>query len=288
MRVKPRRAQLCWRLWQTMILFWRSNLKGLMRPYLEKLPTSPGASWSMLNRRLDDAIPFQWHHHPEFELTLTLNSIGQRFIGDHTGEYADGDLVLVGPNLPHTWVSRAKYDEANPHIAPLCSGFIRLDPTGDGRCSRAAPDRGNAVSRRRGCSSREKRRSHTRRDSRQSFRSSPAERLLSLLEHPRPDRRATARHALASAPGQRHGLQESRERIDRVLTHLHVNYARTIALEELADIAALSVSGPAPTFSPPHRHDCLRLSDPHAHRRCLRPPFRHWPTCRPYRRCRRL
>ena len=88
-----------------------------MRPYLEILPRHADSSWSMLNRRLDDAIPFQWHHHPEFELTLTLNSIGQRFIGDHTGEYEDGDLVLVGPNLPHTWVSRAKYDAANPHVA---------------------------------------------------------------------------------------------------------------------------------------------------------------------------
>ena len=77
-----------------------------MRPYLEHLPVPPDASWSMLNRRLDEAIPFQWHHHPEFELTLTLNSRGERFIGDHVGSYEPGDLVLVGPNLPHSWASR--------------------------------------------------------------------------------------------------------------------------------------------------------------------------------------
>ena len=45
-----------------------------MKPFLEKLPPHSDTSWTMLNRRLDDAIPFQWHHHPEFELTLTLNS----------------------------------------------------------------------------------------------------------------------------------------------------------------------------------------------------------------------
>ena len=66
-----------------------------MRPYLEHVPVSDDASWSLLNRRLDDAIPFQWHHHPEFELTLTLNSVGQRFVGDSVGNYAHGGLVLV-------------------------------------------------------------------------------------------------------------------------------------------------------------------------------------------------
>ena len=88
-----------------------------MKPFLEKIHKPPGASWSMLNRRLRDGIPFQWHHHPEFELTLTLNSRGLRFIGDHVGEYDDGDLVLLGPNLPHTWASREAVRAGEPHVA---------------------------------------------------------------------------------------------------------------------------------------------------------------------------
>ena len=71
----------------------------------------------MLNRRLEDAIPFEWHHHPEFELTLTLNSRGQRFVGNHVGAYDHGDLVLVGPHLPHTWASSHKVDDSKPHVA---------------------------------------------------------------------------------------------------------------------------------------------------------------------------
>jgi hypothetical protein len=53
-----------------------------MRPLFEKVTVPDGASWALLNRRLDDGIPFLWHYHPEFELTLTLNSRGQRYIGD--------------------------------------------------------------------------------------------------------------------------------------------------------------------------------------------------------------
>ncbi|MCR4283251.1 MAG: cupin domain-containing protein, partial [Bauldia sp.] len=87
-----------------------------MRPLFEKVTIPEGASWSLLNRRLDDGIPFQWHYHPEFELTLTLNSRGQRYIGDSIAGYDDGDLVLLGPNLPHTWCSAERIDQRHPHV----------------------------------------------------------------------------------------------------------------------------------------------------------------------------
>src|SRR3954452_2379676 len=74
-------------------------------------------SVAVLNRRLRDGIPFEWHHHPEYELTLTLNSRGHRLIGDHLGDYDDGDVVLVGPNLPHTWCSECAIDPKRPHVA---------------------------------------------------------------------------------------------------------------------------------------------------------------------------
>ena len=82
-----------------------------MRPILEKVVVPTGASWTLFHRRLP-AFPFEWHYHPEYELTFTLNSLGQRYIGDHIAPYGDGDLALVGPNLPHTWQSGRAIDEA--------------------------------------------------------------------------------------------------------------------------------------------------------------------------------
>ncbi|POR52220.1 AraC family transcriptional regulator [Paraburkholderia eburnea] len=62
-------------------------------------------------------IPFEWHHHPEYELTLTLNSQGKRYIGDSVTSYGADDLVLVPPNLPHTWASNRSIDDAQPQVA---------------------------------------------------------------------------------------------------------------------------------------------------------------------------
>jgi AraC-like DNA-binding protein len=88
-----------------------------MKPFFETVTPEAGASWAFLDRRLPDGIPFEWHHHPEFELTLTCNSRGHRYIGDDVESYDDGDLVLIGPGIPHSWHSREAVDAARPHVA---------------------------------------------------------------------------------------------------------------------------------------------------------------------------
>ena len=44
-----------------------------------------------------------WHFHQQMELTLILAGAGTRFVGDHIGPIAHGELVLLGANLPHHW-----------------------------------------------------------------------------------------------------------------------------------------------------------------------------------------
>ncbi len=87
-----------------------------MKPYLEHIAASQEGSWTLFDRRLP-AIPFEWHYNSEYELTLTLNSRGQRFIGDSMSPYDDGDLVLIGPTIPHTWCSSESAGAGDTHQA---------------------------------------------------------------------------------------------------------------------------------------------------------------------------
>ncbi|WP_411031600.1 AraC family transcriptional regulator [Spongiimicrobium sp. 3-5] len=42
-----------------------------------------------------------WHYHPEIELVFVNGGTGKRQIGSHVSYYTDGDLILIGSNLPH-------------------------------------------------------------------------------------------------------------------------------------------------------------------------------------------
>src|SRR5690606_7263893 len=54
-------------------------------------------------------FPCPWHYHPEYEFVLVNKSTGRRMVGDHIGSFAAGDLVLMGPGLPHVWVNDQNY-----------------------------------------------------------------------------------------------------------------------------------------------------------------------------------
>lgn len=50
-----------------------------------------------------------WHFHPHYQLFLVKEGTGTRFIGDSIKPFAPGDLVFLGPNLPHLWRSDQVY-----------------------------------------------------------------------------------------------------------------------------------------------------------------------------------
>ncbi len=54
-------------------------------------------------------FPVPWHFHPEYELVQVTKSTGRRMVGDHIGYFDEGDLVLMGPLLPHVWVNDEQY-----------------------------------------------------------------------------------------------------------------------------------------------------------------------------------
>lgn len=62
------------------------------------------ASWIAFERR-ERSFAWNWHYHPELELTWIVKGRGRRLVGDHAQRYGEDDLVLLGANLPHCWHS---------------------------------------------------------------------------------------------------------------------------------------------------------------------------------------
>lgn len=73
-----------------------------MKPVFEKVPKRQWESFHCEEVRGPD-YGTRWHFHPEYQLTLAIESAGHRVVGDNIGTLADGDVVLLGSNLPHVW-----------------------------------------------------------------------------------------------------------------------------------------------------------------------------------------
>ncbi|WP_299528650.1 AraC family transcriptional regulator [Ulvibacterium sp.] len=52
-----------------------------------------------------DYFGFHWHYHPEIEICFVKNGRGKRVIGENVSDFGNGDLVLVGSNTPHSWIT---------------------------------------------------------------------------------------------------------------------------------------------------------------------------------------
>jgi AraC-like DNA-binding protein/mannose-6-phosphate isomerase-like protein (cupin superfamily) len=75
-------------------------------PAVELLDLGTDRSFALRRTRAPHGWSFSWHRHSEWELTLILSGHGVRFIGDAVEDFAAGDLCLIPPDLPHTWLSR--------------------------------------------------------------------------------------------------------------------------------------------------------------------------------------
>lgn len=65
-----------------------------------------------------DAFRGERHRHRQLELTWIEQGAGLRFVGSSVEPFESGDLVLLGPHLPHAWVSAGER-AGEPHLATV-------------------------------------------------------------------------------------------------------------------------------------------------------------------------
>lgn len=80
-----------------------------MRELLEEIKLNPKESYyiGIFQDHIDKS---RWHYHQEFELSFITEGSGKRIVGDSIEEFHPGDLIFIGPRIPHVWL---------PEEAPL-------------------------------------------------------------------------------------------------------------------------------------------------------------------------
>ncbi len=97
-----------------------------MKPHFHRVPIKSQNSFSIRHEK-NSGFGTVWHYHPELELHYLVKGKGVRFIGDDISNFSDGELILLGQNLPHTWrvEEGAKDTEIEViiiHFMPDCLG----------------------------------------------------------------------------------------------------------------------------------------------------------------------
>lgn len=210
-----------------------------MRAAFEHIEPTSALSWKLFVRR-EPRFDFQWHFHREYELTFIGAGSGTRIVGDCLQAYEPGDVTLIGPELPHTFVSAPGQGGQSAVVAQFRRDFLGGDffdrPEFTGvrelltRSARGLGFPPGTV------------------DVAALVGLEPAERTLELL---RLLVRLSECGGAWPLAGEHHAPsldQAAGDRIDAMVRLMHSAYARPIGLEEIAEAAHMSPSSASRFF----------------------------------------
>lgn len=85
----------------------------MLKPRLEEIRPQHQSSFYMFHQKEPTPRCFDfWHFHPEFELVYIPKGKGERYIETTITHFSDGDLFILGPNIPHNtfYYGRSTHD----------------------------------------------------------------------------------------------------------------------------------------------------------------------------------
>ena len=208
-----------------------------MKPVFEKVPRR---DWESFHCEVVHGPDYgtRWHFHPEYQITLAIRSRGHRVVGDNISPLRDGDLVVLGSNLPHVWhqdeVAGASVDAIIVRFTEsfLGSEFMSLPEMEPVKSLLRRSARGLEV------------KGSTRTDISARMRrmadSTGLARVVELLGILDTLARSKDLNTLASASYEPALHSGDQDRMQRVVDHIHQNLTEDIDRKQLAKLAHLS------------------------------------------------
>ncbi len=95
-----------------------------MKPVLEAIKPNFGSSFAVRKFFKQNEKKPTWHFHSEYELVYIANGSGKRHIGQHISYYRNGDLLLLGPNLPHLTFANQAGQEQREIVVQMKADFL--------------------------------------------------------------------------------------------------------------------------------------------------------------------
>ncbi|CAL1517209.1 AraC family transcriptional regulator [Chitinophaga sp. MM2321] len=232
-----------------------------MQPALEKIFLSDSSSIAV-KREITDYMDYPWHYHPEYEIIFVEKSYGIRFMGNHIGNFTDGDLMFIGANLPHVWRNDKDFYQHNEDLKvdvyvihfqddSLSSEFFNLVEFTHIKKLFLRAQQGVLIN---GNDHKE-----ISELIKQVYHSSGIDRLTLFLKTL--DKIANTKdYELLSSPGYANSVNMTdTERINKVMNFLMKNYNRDIKIEEVAELVNLSKASFCRYFKSRTNKTCFQL-----------------------------
>lgn len=213
----------------------------LSKPRYKQVLPDPQCSWRYAEHCFEH-IPFQLHYHSAYELALIRDSRGHRYVGDSVEHYDDADLVLTGPNLPHSWCSDPALTGRPQQVQVLQLPACWLEQLAD-TLPELQPVRPLLRASARGLQFSAATAQQIGALLADMNRADPFDQFVTLVQILRCLKADTGARALTSArPAPQRTKDSGMDRIEKVMEYIHRHYTDELRAEQLAKLVHMSTN----------------------------------------------
>ena len=96
-----------------------------MKAQLRRTQPSFGSSFSIRKYERHEAFTeSMWHFHSEYELLYLSDGRGTRHVMNHISHYSNGELILLGPDIPHFAFNQKREDDHIKIVVQMKHDFL--------------------------------------------------------------------------------------------------------------------------------------------------------------------